>query len=155
MWLIVTLVLVGVLLLVVELILLPGISVAGVGAFISLLAAIVYGYLHYGFWGGSIVLTVTIIISIIAVVISLRASTWQRLSLKSTIDSTSAKTPQENNIAIGDKGMTVTRLAPMGKVQVNDITVEAKSVDAYIDQQKPVEVIGFENTVVIVQLIKN
>ena len=35
MWLIITLIIVGILLLVAELVLLPGISVAGIGAFLS------------------------------------------------------------------------------------------------------------------------
>ena len=78
MWLIISLVLIGVFLLVAELILLPGISVAGIGAFVAFLAAVVYSYVSYGFLIGSLVLTVIIILSIIAVVISLRANTWRR-----------------------------------------------------------------------------
>ena len=80
---------------------------------------------------------------------SLRANTWQRLSLKSTIDATSTPTPEQNDIRIGQRGETLTRLAPMGKVQVGDVTVEAKSVDAYIDPRQVVEVIGYDNTAVV------
>lgn len=154
MWLIIGLILIGVLLLVAELILLPGISVAGIGALIAFIAVIIYSYVYYGFLIGSLVLTVIIILSIIAVVVSLRANTWRRLSLKSTIDSTSVKTPQEHNIEIGARGTTLTRLAPMGKVQIGDVTIEAKSVDKYVDPHKSVEVIGYDNTVVIVKVIK-
>ena len=138
MWLIITLIIVGVLLLVAELVLLPGISVAGIGAFLSLAVAAVYGFFLYGILGGSVVLAAIIIVAVAAVVISLRANTWQRLSLKSTI---------------GQRGETLTRLAPMGKVQVGDVTVEAKSVDAYIDPRQVVEVIGYDNTAVVVRRI--
>ena len=148
MWLIITLIIVGVLLLVAELVLLPGISVAGIGAFLSLAVAAVYGIL-----GGSVVLAAIIIVAVAAVVISLRANTWQRLSLKSTIDATSTPTPEQNDIRIGQRGETLTRLAPMGKVQVGDVTVEAKSVDAYIDPRQVVEVIGYDNTAVVVRRI--
>lgn len=41
----------------------------------------------------------------------------------------------------------------MGKVQVGDVTVEAKSVDAYIDPRQVVEVIGYDNTAVVVRRI--
>ena len=150
MWLIITLIIVGILLLVAELVLLPGISVAGIGAFLSLAVAAVYGFFLYGILGGSVVLAAIIIVAVAAVV---RANTWQRLSLKSTIDATSTPTPEQNDIRIGQRGETLTRLAPMGKVQVGDVTVEAKSVDAYIDPRQVVEVIGYDNTAVVVRRI--
>ena len=51
---------------------------------------------------------------------------------------------------MGQVGITLTRLAPMGKVRIGEVTVEAKAVDDFIDPKQPVEVIGFDNTVVIV-----
>lgn len=151
MWLIVSLILVGLLLLVAELVLLPGISIAGIGAFLSLLGAVLYGYFHYGVLGGSIVLTVVVILSVLSVVISLRANTWQRLALKSTIENTAGPTPQQNNVTVGQRGITLTRLAPMGKVRIGPVTAEAKAIDSYLDPEQEVEVIGFDNSVVVVQ----
>lgn len=151
MWLIISLVLVGLLLLVAELVLLPGISVAGIGAILAFGAAAFLGYINYGFWWGSVVLTVIILLSVLAVVISLRANTWRRLSLNTTIDSTSTPTPEENHIHIGQQGTTVTRLAPMGKAVFDGVTVEAKVMDSFIDPRQPVEAIAFDNTVVIVK----
>ena len=148
MWLIIALVLIGVLLLVAELVLLPGISVAGVGALLAFGVAIFYAFFEYGvLWG---VVTVTVVLAVIAVFVSLRSNTWQRLSLKTTIDSASTPIPQQNNIRMGQVGITLTRLAPMGKVRIGEVTVEAKAVDDFIDPKQPVEVIGFDNTVVIV-----
>ena len=151
MWLIIILILVGLLLLVAELVLLPGISVAGVGALLSFAGAIFLGYMYYGFLLGSVVLTVVVLLSMVAVVISLRANTWRRLSLNTTIDSTTTPTPQQCDIRIGQQGLTLTRLAPMGKVLFGEVTLEAKSMDAYIDPRQPVEAIAFDNTVVIVR----
>ena len=48
MWLILILVLIGVLLLVAELVLLPGISVAGIGSLLAFGAAIFYAFIQYG-----------------------------------------------------------------------------------------------------------
>ena len=150
MWLIIALVLIGVLLLVAELVLLPGISVAGVGALLAFGVAIFYAFFEYGVLWGVVTLTVTVVLAVIAVFVSLRSNTWQRLSLKTTIDSASIPTPQQNNIRMGQVGITLTRLAPMGKVRIGEVTVEAKAVDDFIDPKQPVEVIGFDNTVVIV-----
>jgi membrane-bound ClpP family serine protease len=150
MWLIIALVLIGVLLLVAELVLLPGISVAGVGALLAFGVAIFYAFFEYGVLWGVVTLTVTVVLAVIAVFVSLRSNTWQRLSLKTTIDSASTPIPQQNNIRMGQVGITLTRLAPMGKVRIGEVTVEAKAVDDFIDPKQPVEVIGFDNTVVIV-----
>ncbi len=150
MWLIIALVLIGVLLLVAELVLLPGISVAGVGALLAFGVAIFYAFFEYGVLWGVVTLTITVVLAVIAVFVSLRSNTWQRLSLKTTIDSASTPIPQQNNIRMGQVGITLTRLAPMGKVRIGEVTVEAKAVDDFIDPKQPVEVIGFDNTVVIV-----
>ena len=153
MGLIIILILVGIVLLVAELVLLPGISVAGIAAFISFAGAAFYGFLHFGVLGGSIVVASIVVLSILAVVISLRANTWKKLSLKTTIESTSTPTPQQQNIRIGQQGETITRLAPMGKVRFGEVTVEAKTIDTYLDPHQIVEVIGYDNTATIVKKV--
>lgn len=153
MGLIIALIVIGIVLLVAELVLLPGISVAGIAAFVSFAVAIFYGFLHFGVLGGSIIVASIVILSIIAVVISLRANTWKRLSLKTTIESTSTPTPQQQNIRIGQRGETVTRLAPMGKVRFGNLTIEAKSIDRFLDPHQTVEVIGYDNTAAVVREI--
>lgn len=153
MWLIITLIILGALLLVAEIILLPGLTVAGIGGFIAYGLAIYLGFNYYGTSGGFIVIGATVTVSVLAIVLSLRARTWQHLSLKQNIDSTSQPLP-ENEVKVGDRGLAVTRLAPIGKVLINNETYEAKSLgDLYVDQKTEVEVVGFENFSVIVKKI--
>ncbi|MBQ4278684.1 MAG: serine protease [Rikenellaceae bacterium] len=151
MWLIITLIIVGLILIVAELVLLPGLSVAGICALLALAGASYLAFGQFGTTVGVITLIVIIVLAVAVTVVSLRANTWKRLSLKSTIDSASIPTPQEHNIRIGDCGVALTRLAPMGKVVINGTTIEAKTVDAFIDQKKEIEVIGFENFNVVVK----
>lgn len=154
MSIIIALIVIGVLLLVAELVLLPGLSVAGIGALIAYGIAIYFGFSDYGTTGGMITIAAALIVSVAGVIISLRAKTWQRLSLKNEIDSTSQPLP-ENEIKVGDHGTTLTRLAPMGRIAIGDESYEAKSLgDAYVDPNTQVEVIGFENFSVIVKVIK-
>ena len=153
MGLIITLIVIGIILLVAELVLLPGISVAGIAAFVSFAAAIFYGFFHFGVVGGSIIAASIVILSIIAVVVSLRANTWRRLSLKTTIEGTSTPTPEQQNIRIGQQGETITRLAPMGKVRFGEVTIEAKSIDRFLDPHQTVEVIGYDNTAAVVRKV--
>ena len=152
---IIILILLGILLVGVEIFLLPGITFAGIGAFISCGIGVYLTFDRYGTGAGFIALAVVLILSIIVIVIGLRPKTWRKLTLKNNIDSTSQQLPQDENVKIGDRGFTLTRLAPMGKVIINDKTFEAKSIDVYIDQKKPIEVTGFDNFNVIVKLSDN
>ena len=102
---------------------------------------------------GLVTLAVVLLLSLIATVMSLRAKTWQRFSLKQEIDSTSMQLP-ETEIAIGARGVSISRLSPMGRVEIDGKSYEAKSVDAYIEQKQMVEVVGFDNFAVLVKRIK-
>jgi len=81
----------------------------------------------------------------------LRSKTWRKLALKesvdSTIDSFEGYIPK-----VGDTGITVSRLAPMGKVQINNYEFEARSQNSYIDENSEIEVIAVESNKVIVKL---
>lgn len=155
MWLLVSLIIVGALLLVAELVLLPGFTVAGICAFAADAGAVWIGFARYGSTGGFIVLGVVIVVSVVATYLSLRANTWQRLSLKDNIDGISQQLPADDGVKAGDRGVATTRLAPMGKVLINGKIYEAKSIDAFVDQNTPVEVCEFDNFSVVVKKVNS
>ena len=142
MFFIVLLVFFGLLFLVAELVLLPGVSIGAILALVSYGGAIYIAFRDYGPLAGGIVVAVVLILSFAATVVSLRSKTWRRFSLKQKVDS---------SVMPGDTGMTVSRLAPMGKVEIGGKIYEAKSMDSYIDPRREVEVVGFENFNIIVR----
>ena len=152
MGLIAFLVVLGAFFLVAELVFLPGLTFGLVLSLMGYGAAIYLGFARLGFVGGVITLVIVVAISLLVTVLSLRAKTWQRLALNDKVDGQSMDTPSDN-VNIGDKGVCVSRLSPMGKVNISGKIYEAKSVDAYIDQRSDVEVVGFENFAVIVKKI--
>lgn len=152
MGLIAFLVVLGAFFLVAELVFLPGLTFGLVLSLMGYGAAIYLGFARLGFVGGVITLVVVVAISLLVTVLSLRAKTWQRLALNDKVDGQSMDTPS-NSVNIGDKGVCVSRLSPMGKVNISGKIYEAKSVDSYIDQRSEVEVVGFENFAVIVKKI--
>ncbi|MDE7344632.1 MAG: NfeD family protein, partial [Alistipes sp.] len=91
-------------------------------------------------------------LSLAATVVSLRAKTWQRFSLKQEIRSSSMPRPEEE-LRPGDRGTTLSRLSPMGKAEIGGRIYEAKSLGAYVEPRREVEVVGFENFSVIVKTI--
>ena len=150
MFYIVLLVVFGLLFLVAELVLLPGVSIGGVLALVCYGSSIYLAFRDFGPLTGAVVVIVILVLSIIATVISLRAKTW----LKQEIRSSSMPVTPAEELQVGDRGVTVSRLSPMGKVEIGGRIYEAKSLGAYVDPQRDVEVVGFENFSVIVKTIK-
>ena len=150
---IIFLVLLGLFFLVAELVFLPGVTFGVVLSLLSYGAAIYMGFARMGIVGGFITLAIIVALSIVATVISLRAKTWQRFALKDKVEGKSMQSPILE-LKLGDKGYCVSRLSPMGKVEVAGKIYEAKSLDSYIDQRTEVEVVGFENFTVIVKRVE-
>ncbi len=144
----------GILFLVAELVLLPGLSIGGLLSLVCYGSALYVAFTDYGVGIGLLTLAVILLLSLAAVVLSLRAKTWQRFSLEQKINSSSSTLPAQQEIRIGDRGVTVSRLSPMGRVEIKGKSFEAKSADAYVDPKREIEVVGFENSNVIVKPIK-
>lgn len=153
MWYIILLAILGLLFLFAELLLLPGVSIGAILALVCYGSSIYLAFTELGTVAGVVVLITILLVSLVAVIISLRAKTWQRLSLNQQIASSSMPTPADE-ITIGARGRSISRLAPMGKVEIAGRTYEAKSTDSYIDPKQEIEVVGFENFNVIVKQIQ-
>lgn len=150
---IVLLIFLGLLFLVAELVLLPGVSIGALLSMVCYGSAVYLAYEEYGFGMTVVAVVVILIVSLVATVVSLRAKTWQRFSLRQQIRSSSMPLPSEE-LAVGDHAVTLSRLSPMGKIDVGGRVYEAKSLDAYVDPRCEVEVVGFENFSVIVKTVK-
>jgi hypothetical protein len=82
MFYIVLLVFFGLLFLVAELVLLPGVSIGAVLALVCYGSSVYLAFRDFGPVTGTVVILVILVLSVIATVVSLRAKTWQRFSLK-------------------------------------------------------------------------
>jgi membrane-bound ClpP family serine protease len=150
---IVLLILLGVLLFLVEFFIIPGVTLAGIGGAILFGLAVFIAYRTHGTTVGNYTLLSTFVISIVALVIALRSKTWSRFMLKTNIDSKVEVGLEEQKIKPGDKGITVTRLAPIGMVTVKNITIEGKSIGGFLDPNTKIEVVRVLGTQVIVKPI--
>lgn len=150
---IILLIVLGILFLVAELVFLSGSFFGTALSIVCFGGSIWLAFTQYGTMTGIVIVIVVALLSLIATVISLRAKTWQRLALSQEIESSSMELP-EQTLREGDRGVTVSRLSPMGKIEVGGKIYEAKSADAFIDQKCEIEVTGFENFSVIVRKIK-
>ena len=110
MFYIVLLVFFGLLFLVAELVLLPGVSIGAVLALVCYGSSVYLAFRDFGPVTGTVVILVILVLSVIATVVSLRAKTWQRFSLKQEIRSSSMPVIPAEELQVGDRG--VTRASP-------------------------------------------
>ncbi|MCL1832732.1 MAG: hypothetical protein FWG45_07500 [Oscillospiraceae bacterium] len=152
--LIILLIVIGLALLIVEVVVLPGITVAGIAGVLLIGSSIFLTYRWFGNTAGTFSLIGTGILFIVFLIYALRAKTWDRLSLHSEIDSR-VNVVDTDHIRPGDKGMTVSRLAPMGKILIHDKLMEGKSEFGLIDENREIEVVHVNESNIIVQEIKS
>lgn len=152
--LIIFLIVLGLLLFIVEFMLIPGFTIAGVGGAVCLLTAIVFSFASYGTKVGLLILGITVLVMIVLTVLMLKAGTWKKFMLKTTLDGKVDNVGAgEGRVKAGDTGVTVTRLAPGGKVLVNGEYFEAKSIDILIDPKQEIEVLRIDDNKLIVKPI--
>jgi len=144
------LLLVAVGLLLVEMFLIPGISIAGIGGLLFLGGAVYYAYAFISPEAGHLTLVAAFVMMTVAIVIFVRSKALEKMSLKTEIDGKNDPL-QGIELKVGDKGTTISRLAPMGKIRVNGHIVEAKAMDDFIDQEENVVIIKVQSTNVVVE----
>ncbi len=139
-WLLIaTFIVLGLLFLVLEILVIPGVGIAGVIGFILIAVGVWQTYAVYGMLAGHLVLAGTFLLTVLTLVLSLRGRTWKRLMLSTNIDS-KVNVVDAQKIKVGDEGKTVSRLAPMGKALINGEFFEVRTNGDFIDQQTTIEV---------------
>lgn len=146
---IITLILVGLVLIFAEILLVPGVGVAGVLGLLSMGGSCFYAFYEFGNTTGAIVTAVNVVLIIALTVWILRAKTWKRMSLETNIDSKAVSSVA--SIALGDRGKTLTRLAPMGSARFGDYVVEVKALEGMLDPNVTVEVVLIEDNRIYVK----
>ena len=154
MTVVIILIVLGILLFVIEFLLVPGVTIAGIGGLILTVIGVYKAFNDFGSSTGAWVLIGTLMLSVFVIAMSLRARTWNRLMLKTNVNGTVDTDITEDQIKRGDSGVSMTRLAPMGKIEVNGIVREAKSTEGYIDEHSKIVVVSVEGTRISVKPIK-
>ena len=147
---IITLILVGLVLIFAEILLIPGVGVAGILGLLSMAGSCYYAFAEVGNTTGIIVTAVNSVLIVALTIWVLRAKTWKKFALETNIESKAV--PSETvAIAVGDRGKTVTRLAPMGTVRFAETAVEVKALEGLVDPGIEVEVVLIEDNRIFVR----
>lgn len=150
---IILLILIGVLLLLLEFLVIPGTTIAAIGGILFMGGGVFLSYETYGTEIGNYVLWGTMAFLVLSVIWALRSGTWRKFMLNTNIDGIVSQTETEDEIKVGDEGICISRLNPMGRVRVNGKSYEAYSRSAFVDENSRIKVVKVESNKLIVKYI--
>lgn len=146
---IILLILLGLVLVLLEILVVPGFIVGIIGG-ILMIAGIVSAWINYGTDTGLLILGGTAVVTVISIVLVFRSRTWQRVTLQSSINSR-VNVLEENSVNPGDKGVSVSRLVPMGTALINNNYVEVQALDGFVNENTPVVVVKVTGNRILVK----
>ena len=148
---VISVIVLGILFMLIEIFLLPGISIAGIAGANFLIGGIVYSYMFLGSTAGNITLAASAVTLGLTFFGLLKSKSLERISLNTNIDD-KVDNSYLQKIAVGDTGVAISRLNPIGKILVNNIEAEGKSFDGeFIEEDSEIVVIKVETYNVLVK----
>ncbi len=149
-WLvIVSLVVLGIVFLLLEILVVPGTTIVGLVGLGMLIAAVVISF-GYGTTEGIMTLAGTLILSLLAIALALKSNTWKKAMLGTEI-SGKVNELEKDIIQPGQEGITVSRLNPVGKALIGDDYYEVRSSDNLIPENTPIVVFKVDGNRIIVK----
>ena len=147
-----SLIIAGLILFIIEVFLLPGISISGIVSAGCLLYANYYAFDTLGTVPGCITLAISAIGVVAITIWFMRSKTVDKLSLKKTIDY--RPEPLKGlDLKVGDEGIALTRLALIGNAEFNGRIIEVRSSGDFIDQKSRIRVERILDGVVLVEKV--
>lgn len=147
---IITIILIGIIGLVLEFLVIPG-GIVGIVSGLIIAGGIGLSYYHFGVTAGNITLIATVVAILVGIVLLLRSRTWKKLMLNTQIDS-KVNEIDSAKIAVGQEGVSVSRLAPGGKALFNGEIVEVCSARDFIDENCPIVIVKIEGNKITVKI---
>ena len=151
-FIIISLIVLGLGLIIVEVVLIPGTTIVGVLGFIVAGIAIYYTYSEFGVETGNYTLLATGLGFGILIFIAFKQNTWRRMALKSQITSR-VNDRVSGAFKVGDRGVTISILKPIGNAEINGKFIEVTSRDEYIESGQNIEIIEKTGNKIIVKAI--
>lgn len=149
MTLIILLIILGILLMLAEIFVVPGIGIVGVIGLICLSAGVYFAYEESNVTGHA-ALGGTVVLCAGLTYLAFKSSTWKKMMVKTELHG-KTNSIEEHQIEAGNEGLSISRLAPMGKARINERIVEVKSFNDFIDEDEPIVVLRVEGNLIVVK----
>ncbi len=145
-----SLLLIGIILLLAEVLFIPGSTIVGlIGLGVSL-TGIFYAFLNYSPETAWWITGIAIILNLAAIVYGFKSGVWNRFSLKTehkggTFDG------RTDGLQVGMPGLAISDLKPVGKASFDSLIVEVKSEGGFIPVGTEITLMKIENNTIIVK----
>ncbi len=145
---------VGLFLLVLEIFVIPGFGITGIGGILAVLASLFLAFptfdIAFKVVSGSFLATVAIVLILMRFLP--KSPLWRRLSLSiaETVEEGYVAGPDRGDL-LGARGETLTKLRPVGTISVGDRKMDAVSESTFVEKGVFVEIIKIEGSKVIVR----
>jgi membrane-bound ClpP family serine protease len=136
---IIGLIVIGLFLVIVEILFIPGTTIFGILGGILMLSGIFYSYLALGISTATWVFFFTVVGTIFTIILSLRTKSWERFSLKTVLEGKSFE-DISMKLQVGERGKTVSTLRPSGNVEFPQGIYEATSYGPMIGPNTDVQI---------------
>lgn len=143
----------GILLVILEIIFIPGTTVVGIIGAGFMIAGVISGFNYFGQQGGWITLGATALSSAILVYYAFKANVWGRFSLK-TANLGKVNEGELEGLTVGQEGVAISALRPSGKAEISDKTFEVKTLGAFVDAGSKIKIIKVNTNQIVVEPIQ-
>ena len=154
MWLIIAaLILAGIVLIIAEVVFIPGTTVVGLLGAVFMIAGIIFAYKQFGNDVGFYVLLGTGVATGVALYLSFRNGAWNKVSNKSAIKS-KVNEGMAAHLNEGEEGITVSALRPMGSADFHGKIFEVKTIGEYVANAIRIKIVKIRVNDILVEPIQ-
>ena len=152
-WIAITsLIIIGLALLVIELIFIPGTTIVGIVGLLCVVSGLVLTFNHFGNTVGWVATGGTAVFSAVVFLYAFKSGAWSKFALKGKIDS---KVNQDKPIQlkVGDEGFSRSTLRPIGKGEFDNELFEVRSLGELVPSNTKIKVIKVNKREIFVEPI--
>ncbi len=149
---IVVLIVVGLGLIAIEVLIVPGTTFVGIIGALVMIAGIYFTYSSYGATIGHYTLGGVTLATILLTIAGYKAFASGKYSVNKVLQG-KVNVVELEKVKVGDTGMAISALRPAGKAKINDHKFEVTTMGEFIDTQQEVEVIRVTGNKIFVKLL--
>jgi len=149
---IICVVLIGLTIIVVEIVFIPGTTIVGIFGFFTVMLGLYLAFIHHGEKVGWFSTASVIFILVLAIYFAIKKKVWQKYSLQSEIHGT-VDNHKTKSLVNGQEGVAISALRPSGIAEFSDTRVEVSSQGTFIDAGTKVKIISIKKKRVIVETV--
>ena len=149
---VIALLLLGILLLLLEILFVPGTTIVGIGGIILLAIGIYLAYDLIGTTAGHLSLASSVAVVFLALIVLLKGQTWKRMALETNVEGKGVA-QVEKLVVVGERGKTISRLNPVGKALFGEKILEVSTTGEFVDEDVNIEVVKLDQNRIKVKTV--